>query len=66
MDSVLTKVAKEKDVELFDLSSLYTGRGDLFKDHIHLNPEGSRKVAETLAGYLEKLIMRHGSRNISN
>ena len=58
MDSVLIKVVKEKDVELFDLSSLYTGRGEYFRDHIHLNPEGSKVVSEALADYLENILIK--------
>ena len=48
--------AFEKNVKIIDLSSKYSGRLEIFDDHIHLTPTGSKKIAEFLAKSISEVL----------
>jgi lysophospholipase L1-like esterase len=48
-------VAAEKGCALLDLSAAFTGREDLFVDHVHLNRRGSQAMAQAVAEHLAGL-----------
>jgi len=44
-------VASEKDCALLDLSAEFSGREDVFADHVHVNRQGSQALARAVADY---------------
>ena len=45
---VVEKLAKKQKLPVIDLYSALTGKGDLFPDHIHPNPEGAGLMAKAI------------------
>jgi len=43
--SILTTVAKEAHISIFDFNNEFEGKNDYFTDHVHLSEVGSRKLA---------------------
>jgi hypothetical protein len=48
-DQIIRTVAREKGVRLIDPTREVTGRDELFANHIHLNAQGSARLAEVVA-----------------
>ena len=57
-DQILRQVAFEKKVDLIDASSSMSGQDVNFRDHVHLNAEGSRRLAEITAQSLAEILMK--------
>lgn len=55
-DQVVREIAREKNVNLIDLSSNYSGQSDLFRDHVHLSSKGSKTVAQYTSLELSKIL----------
>lgn len=55
-DRIVEEVAEAWDGRVLDLNAPFSGRSELFKDHIHLTAAGSREVAEHVAMELEKML----------
>ena len=55
-DKAIYAVAKTKDVPVLDLSNIFTGRGELFHDHVHMTPTGSRAIATAVADFLQHIL----------
>lgn len=55
-DKILQEVAQNKSAYLINANQELGGRGDLFIDHIHLNPRGSEALAQFTARQLEKIL----------
>lgn len=49
LNQTLRRVAREQDLVLVDVNSAVGGRPELFRDFVHLNRDGHRIVAETIA-----------------
>jgi lysophospholipase L1-like esterase len=67
VDQVVEQVAAEKGVSVFDMSSRFTGRSELFHDHVHFTVAGSEAAASLLADQLESLLgsAQHFGRPVS-
>jgi hypothetical protein len=52
-DKAVFAVAKTKDIPVLDLSEMFTGRSELFYDHVHLTPTGSQEIAKAVADFLQ-------------
>ncbi|MEZ4649687.1 MAG: hypothetical protein R3E97_13065 [Candidatus Eisenbacteria bacterium] len=55
-DRTLEEVAGAKGVPCFAGAAEMNGHGEWFHDYIHLNPEGSKRLAEIVAGELVPLL----------
>ena len=55
-DKAIFAVAKEKDVPVLDLARMFTGRGELFYDHVHTTPDGSKAIATAVADFLVRVL----------
>jgi lysophospholipase L1-like esterase len=55
-DQITSEVAEEKNLDVLDLSSEFSGDSDLFVDHIHLTDEGSRAISEAVAEHLDGVL----------
>ncbi len=55
-DATLEEVAGEKNVRCLNSSATMNGHGEWFHDYIHLNPEGSKRLAEIVAAELAPLL----------
>lgn len=55
-DGIIREIAREKEVALIDASELFTGRGELFVDHVHLSDRGADAVADAVAVIIENLL----------
>jgi lysophospholipase L1-like esterase len=55
-DSAIFRAAELEGVPVFDLSSKFSGREDLFADHLHTRMAGSQTVAKEAAAYLAERI----------
>lgn len=55
-DRVIDEVAAEKGCPVIDLSGPLSGREDVFADHIHFSPTGSRRAAALVADRLEPIL----------
>lgn len=55
-DRVVRKVAKTKGVYLIDLSKKFSGKANLFNDHVHTTTEGSRVIAREVAKGIGKIM----------
>ncbi len=51
-DRATMNVARAEGVDVLDLSALFSGRGELFVDHIHTSVLGSEAIAEAVAEFL--------------
>ena len=51
---VIKQIANENKIELIDLNSPLKNRHDLFPDHIHPNEEGTKEIAQIIAGFIKK------------
>ena len=57
-DQVVREIAREKNVNLIDLSKKYTGQSDLFIDHLNLTSKGSETIARHTSLELGKILKR--------
>jgi lysophospholipase L1-like esterase len=57
-DRILESVAREQDVPVFEFSTL-SGSGSYFYDHVHLKPNGARKLSKEFAEKLLEVIEGH-------
>jgi hypothetical protein len=57
-DEALRQVAAEKGVDLIDASAEMSGKDANFRDHVHLEPEGSRRLAQITAEALATMMTR--------
>jgi lysophospholipase L1-like esterase len=55
-DEILREVSEEKNIPLLDASARFSGKDELFTDHIHLTPRGSTALAEFLAASMVPLL----------
>ena len=56
-DKAIYDVAKQKSVNVIDLSPLFSGKSELFTDHIHLSKEiGSTRIAKEVAFQLGEIL----------
>ena len=55
-DEITNSVARAKRVHVIDASGLFSGRDDLFNDHVHLTDEGSQSIAQFAAQHILKLL----------
>lgn len=55
-DRAILAVANAKGVPVLDLARMFTGRSELFHDHVHLSPAGSAAIAQALADFLSHLL----------
>ena len=55
-DSIMHKVAKNKNAKIIDLANNFSGKSKLFLDHVHTTKLGSQSIAEEVAASL-KLLM---------
>jgi lysophospholipase L1-like esterase len=56
-DKAIYDVAKQKSVNVIDLAPLFSGKSQLFEDHIHLSKEvGSKRIAREVAVQLEEIL----------
>ena len=55
-DSIMHKVAKNKNAMIIDLSNKFSGNSKLFLDHVHTNQLGSQAIAEEVATTLKILL----------
>ena len=53
-DRIIKEVGREKKVDVIDASAVLSGDERLLYDHVHTTAKGSKKLAELVAGYLEK------------
>ncbi|MBN2767248.1 MAG: GDSL-type esterase/lipase family protein [Paludibacter sp.] len=51
---VIKQIAKKNKIELIDLNTPLRDRHDLFPDHIHPNEEGTKEMAQIIAGFIKK------------
>ncbi|MEM8883785.1 MAG: hypothetical protein AAGD14_06950, partial [Planctomycetota bacterium] len=58
LDSIIDQVAGRNGCAVIDMSSRFSGEGDVFKDHIHFTPAGSEAVAAFLAERLRPMLAR--------
>ncbi len=58
MDRILKNEAQRLDVTIFDAASEFRNSGQLFNDHIHFSPEGSRAMARFMSGKLATILSR--------
>jgi len=49
-------VANEEGVPVLDLATEFSGRGDLFTDHVHTKPAGSEVLATSVSPFLSNLL----------
>lgn len=64
-DQVVREIAREKSVNLIDLSKYYTGQSDLYNDHVHLTSKGSETIAKHTSLELGKILKRNYVKNSS-
>lgn len=57
-DQVVREIAREKSVNLIDLSKKFTGQSDLFNDHVHLTSKGSKAIAQYTSLELGKILKK--------
>ncbi len=57
-DRAIFKVAQANDVPVLDLSGIFTGRSELFEDHVHTTAAGSEALARATAEFLRPMIGR--------
>lgn len=55
-DEIINQVAGNKGVDVLDLSSEYSGRSDLFVDHIHFSKYGSEVISKHVSDYIISLL----------
>jgi len=48
-------IGRERGVPVLDLDRRFSGRKDLFADHVHTSAAGSRAYADAVAGFLEAM-----------
>lgn len=58
-DEVVRKVAEEKGVYLIDLSKKYSGKSDLFFDHVHTTSKGSQFIAQEVAAKVREILKQN-------
>jgi lysophospholipase L1-like esterase len=57
-DEIIRSVARDKGVELIDASTLMTGEGAYFRDHVHLSEQGSSRLSAIVSEHLASLLRR--------
>jgi hypothetical protein len=55
-DAIIRRVAEQKGERVIDPSEELTGKSELFANHIHLNPDGSARLARFVAGELADVL----------
>lgn len=55
-DRIVDGVATEKGCRVIDMNEPLSGKSELFVDHIHFSPAGSRQAAEVVAKRLKPLV----------
>jgi hypothetical protein len=55
-DKAIFAMAKTKAVPVLDLSKMFTGRTELFYDHVHTTPAGSQAIAKAVADFLQHIL----------
>jgi lysophospholipase L1-like esterase len=55
-DEAVRQVANEKGALLIDLSKKFSGRSDIFRDHVHTTAKGSQALAEEVAAEMKKIL----------
>ena len=58
-DRIIKEVGREKNVEVIDVAAFMSGNERLLYDHVHTTAAGSRKLAELVAGHIEKTLPAH-------
>jgi hypothetical protein len=58
-DDIMRSVAREKGAYLIDAATAFANKGDLFDDHVHVTPEGSRQLARFVAEQLTPILREH-------
>lgn len=59
-DRAVFSAARAEDVPVLDLSRMFTGRSELFADHVHTTPSGSEALAKATADFLESILDKRG------
>ncbi len=54
MVEVLKSISRQRGVPFVDLRHKMNGKIEYFRDHVHLDPKGSRKLSDLLASELMK------------
>ena len=55
-DRAIRDVAREKQVDLFDVSAQMSGRAGLFADEVHVTAKGSAALGRAVAEYLARIL----------
>jgi len=60
-NQIVRNVAKEKESKLIDIDIMLSGKGELFKDHVHHTPKGGEEVAKIISEFFAREFgrMRH-------
>jgi len=58
-DQVVREIARDKGVNLIDLSKKLSGQSDLFTDHVHLTLKGSKVIAQYTSLELGKIFQNN-------
>lgn len=56
-DEIIHEVAAEKGVVVIEASKELTGKGALFRDHVHLTKQGSQVLAEYVAARMAEILV---------
>ena len=55
-DKAIFDISHAEKIEMLDLSQRFSGKSDLFADHIHTTPTGSEAIAKTVSEFLAGLL----------
>ncbi|NTW99863.1 MAG: hypothetical protein HGB35_08070 [Geobacteraceae bacterium] len=56
-DLIIKEVGRAKKVAVIDAAAVMSGDERLLYDHVHTTAEGSQKLAELVAEYIEKALL---------